>query len=71
MRLCRSEKTQFGNELKNSINAGRYTVDYLQCGNLPYPAWKMRITAHLSYRCIRRYLALSLKATEEHVTLVM
>ena len=30
MRLCRSEKTQFGNELKNSINAGRYTVDYLQ-----------------------------------------
>ena len=56
MRLCRSEKTQFGNELKNSINAGRYTVDYLQCGNLPYPAWKMRITAHLSYRCIRRYL---------------
>ena len=31
-----------------------------------------RMTAHiLSYRRIRRYLALSLKATEEHVTLVM
>ena len=30
------------------------------------------MTAHiLSYRRIRRYLALSLKATEEHVTLVM
>ena len=33
---------------------------------------KKRMTAHiLSYRRIRRYLALSLKATEEHVTLVM
>ena len=58
--------------LKSSINTGRYTADYLQCGNLPYLAWKKRMTAHiLSYRRIRRYLALSLKATEEHVTLVM
>ena len=33
---------------------------------------KKRMTAHiLSYRRIRRYLALSLKAAEEHVTLVM
>ena len=33
---------------------------------------KKRMTAHiLSYRHIRRYLALSLKATEEHVTLVV
>ena len=31
-----------------------------------------RMTAHiLSYRRIRRYLALSPKATEEHATLVM
>ena len=54
------------------MNTGRYTADYLQCGNLPYLAWKKRMTAHiLSYRRICRYLALSLKATEEHVTLVM
>lgn len=72
MCLCGLEKTQFRNELKSSINAGRYTADYLQCGNLPYLAWKKRMTVHiLSYRRIRRYLALSLKATEEHVTLVV
>ena len=58
--------------MKNSINTGRYTADYLQCGNLPYLAWKKHMTAHiLSCRRIRRYLALSLKATEEQVTLVM
>ena len=73
MCLCRSERTSSTDgDLKGSINAGRYTVDYLQCGNLPYLAWKKRMTAHiLSYRRIRRYLALSLKATEEHVTLVV
>ena len=26
--------------VKSSINTGRYTADYLCCGNLPYPAWK-------------------------------
>ena len=64
MCLCGSEKTQFRNELKSSINAGRYTVDYLLCGDLPYPAWKMRIPAHLSYRRIRRYLVWRLKRLE-------
>ena len=64
MCLCRSEKTQFRNELKSSINAGRYTADYLLCGDLPYPAWKMRIPAHLSYKCIRRYLVWRLKRLE-------
>ena len=64
MCLCGFEKTQFRNELKSSINAGRYTEDYLLCGNLPYPAWKMRITAHLSYRRIRRYLVWRLKRLE-------
>ena len=64
MCLCGSEKTQFRNELKSSINAGRYTADYLSCGNLPYPAWKMRIPAHLSYKRIRRYLVWRLKRLE-------
>ena len=73
MCICGLKRTIFRNgTLKSSINTGRYTADYLQCGNLPYLAWKKRMTAHiLSYRRIRRYLALSLKATEEHVTLVM
>ena len=65
MCLCRSERTSFTNgNLKGSINAGRYTVDYLQCGNLPYLAWEMRITAHLSYRRIRRYSVGRLKRLE-------
>ena len=64
MCLCGLEKTQFRNELKSSINAGRYTADYLSCGNLPYPAWKMRIPAHLSYKRIRRYLVWRLKRLE-------
>ena len=64
MCLCGSEKTQFRNELKSSINAGRYTADSLLCGDLPYPAWKMRIPAHLSYRRIRRYLVWRLKRLE-------
>ena len=64
MCLCGSEKTQFRNELKSSINAGRYTADYLLCGDLPYPAWKMRIPAHLSYKRIRRYLVWRLKRLE-------
>ena len=64
MCLCGFEKTQFRNELKSSINAGRYTADYLLCGDLPYPAWKMRIPAHLSYRRIRRYLVWRLKRLE-------
>ena len=70
MCLCGSARTPFTNgDLKGGINAGRYTADYLQCGNLPYLAWKnAHNCAGLSYRRIRRYLALSLKATEEHVT---
>ena len=64
MCLCGSEKTQFRNELKSSINAGRYTADYLSCGNLPYPAREMCMTAHLSYRRIRRYLVWRLKRLE-------
>ena len=73
MCICGLKRTVFRNgNLKSSINTGRYTADYLQCGNLTYLAWKKRMTAYiLSYRRIRRYLALSLKATEEHVTLVM
>ena len=64
MCLCGLEKTQFRNELKSSINAGRYTADYLSCGNLPYPAREMCMTAHLSYRRIRRYLVWRLKRPE-------
>ena len=66
MCLCRSERTSFTNgNLKGSINAGRYTVDYLQCGNLPYLAWeKAYICANLSYRRIRRYLVWRLKRPE-------
>ena len=65
MCLCRSERTSFTNgNLKGGINAGRYTADYLLCGDLPYPAWKMRIPAHLSYRRIRRYLVWRLKRLE-------
>ena len=64
MCICGLKRTIFRNgTLKSSINTGRYTADYLQCGNLPYLAWKKRMTAHiLSYRRIRRYLALSLLA---------
>ena len=64
MCLCGSEKTQFRNELKSSINAGRYTADYLLCGDLPYPAREMCMTAHLSYKRIRRYLVWRLKRLE-------
>ncbi len=64
MCLCELEKTQLRNELKSSINASRYTADYLSCGNLPYPAREMCMTAHLSYRRIRRYSVRSLKRPE-------
>ena len=66
MCLCRSERTSFTNgNLKGSINAGRYTADYLQCGNLPYLAWKnAHNCADLSYRRIRRYLVWRLKRLE-------
>ena len=65
MCLCRSERTSSTDgDLKGSINAGRYTVDYLQCGNLPYLAWEMRITAYLSYRRIHRYSVGRLKRLE-------
>ena len=41
MCLCGFKRTSYTNgDLKGSINAGRYTADYLSCGNLPYPAWK-------------------------------
>ena len=73
MCICGLKRIIFRNgTLKNCINTGRYTADYLQRGNLPYLAGKKHMTVHiLSYRRIRRYLALSLKATEEHVTSVM
>ena len=66
MCLCRSERTSFTNgNLKGSINAGRYTVDYLQCGNLPYLAWEnAHNCAGLSYRRIRRYSVGRLKRLE-------
>ena len=39
------------------------SADYLRCGNRPYPAWDMRVTAQiLSQRRIRRYFVLPLKA---------
>ena len=40
-------------------------MDYLQCGNLPYLAWKnAHNCADLSYRRILRYLVLRLKRLE-------
>jgi len=40
-------------------------VDYLLCGNLPYPAWKKHISVqNLSNRRIRRYLVCRLKRPE-------
>ncbi|WP_207718574.1 hypothetical protein, partial [Fusicatenibacter saccharivorans] len=42
-----------------------YAVDYLLCGNLPYPAWKKHISVqNLSNRRIRRYLVCRLKRPE-------
>ena len=65
MCLCGFKRTSYTNgDLKGSINAGRYTADYLSCGNLPYPAREMCMTAHLSYRRIRRYLVWRLKRLE-------
>ena len=68
--------------LKSSISENNslksaYTqadIQWITCSVGTCHIWhgKKRMTAHiLSYRRIRRYLALSLKATEEHVTLVM
>ncbi len=38
MCICGLKRTIFRNgTLKSSINTGRYTADYLWCGNLPYP----------------------------------
>ncbi|WP_461874207.1 hypothetical protein, partial [Fusicatenibacter sp.] len=43
----------------------RYTVDYLLCGDLPYPAWKKRVSAQdLRNRRIRRYFVCRLKRSE-------
>lgn len=40
-------------------------MDYLLCGNLPYPAWKKHISVqNLSNRRIRRYLVCRLKRPE-------
>ena len=40
-------------------------MDYLLCGNLPYPAWKKHIfVQNLSNRRIRRYLVCRLKRPE-------
>ena len=66
MCLCRSERLNFRNgTAKSSINTGRYTVDYLLCGDLPYPAWKKRVSAQdLRNRRIRRYFVCRLKRSE-------
>lgn len=40
-------------------------MDYLLCGNLPYPAWEKHISVqNLSNRRIRRYLVCRLKRPE-------
>ena len=40
-------------------------VDYLLCGDLPYPAWKKRVSAQdLRNRRIRRYFVCRLKRSE-------
>jgi len=66
MCLCGFERLNFRNgTAKSSINTGRYTVDYLLCGDLPYPAWKKRVSAQdLRNRRIRRYFVCRLKRPE-------
>ena len=66
MCLCGFERLNFRNgTAKSSINTGRYTVDYLLCGDLPYPAWKKRVSVqNLSNKRIRRYLVCRLKRPE-------
>ena len=66
MCLCGFERLNFRNgTAKSSINTGRYTVDYLLCGDLPYPAWKKRVSAQdLRNRRIRRYFVCRLKRSE-------
>ena len=40
-------------------------MDYLLCGDLPYPAWKKRVSAQdLRNRRIRRYFVCRLKRSE-------
>ena len=66
MCLCGFDRLNFRNgTAKSSINTGRYTVDYLLCGDLPYPAWKKRVSAQdLRNRRIRRYFVCRLKRSE-------
>ena len=66
MCLCGFERLNFRNgTAKSSINTGGYTVDYLLCGDLPYPAWKKRVSAQdLRNRRIRRYFVCRLKRSE-------
>ena len=66
MCLCGFERLNFRNgTAKSSINTGGYTVDYLLCGDLPYPAWKKRVSAQdLRNRRIRRYFVCRLKRPE-------
>ena len=66
MCICGLKRIIFRNgTLKSSINTGRYAVDYLLCGNPPYPAWKKHISVqNLSNRRIRRYLVCRLKRPE-------
>ena len=50
---------------KQHKGTGRYTVDYLLCGDLPYPSWKKRVSAQdLRNRRIRRYFVCRLKRSE-------
>lgn len=57
-------------ESDGSIVTGRYTADYLRCGNTAVSGCGTQ-RRFLSHRRIRRYLVLLLKAAEKHVTLVM
>ena len=57
---------------KKGLSFEERKADYLLCGDLPYPAWKKRVSAQdLRNRRIRRYLVLPFKTAEKHVTLAM
>ena len=43
--------------------AGRYTADYLSCGNLPYPAWKYAHDCAPKLQAYPPIFSLTLKAS--------
>lgn len=68
MCLCGLTDTQQrAGESDGSIVTGRYTADYLRCGNTAVSGCGTQ-RRFLSHRRIRRYLVLPLKAAEKHVT---